>query len=149
MASEKRKFVLRDDAIRQRACDYIKEVDPDCVVTVAPPGKTRIMEEKYHAMIGDIAKQFLFLNRLWDSESMKRMLVHQFRADTKDDDDLKPLWESMGTIEMVPSLDMTGMVVLGWQTRRFPKKLAIAFIDWLECFGAENNIKWYEVICRV
>jgi hypothetical protein len=120
------------------------QADDGFVVVVGPPAKTRLQEEKYHSMIGDIARQFRFLDRLWDEESMKRMLVAQFRADTKDDSDLKTLWDDMGTMEMVPSLDMTGVVMLGWQTRRFPKKLAIAFIEWLYCFGAENKITWTE-----
>lgn len=142
--TEKRKFYLRDQMIRRRACEHIMQAPDDYVVTVAPPAKTRLQEEKYHCMIADIARQFTFLNRLWDEESMKRMLVAQFRADTKDDTDLKPLWDEMGTMEMVPTLDMTGVLMLGWQTRRFPKKLAIAFIEWLYCFGSENNIVWTE-----
>jgi hypothetical protein len=141
---EKRRFILRDDLVRRRACDHILQAPADYVVTVTPPIKTRPQEERYHAMIGDIAKQFKFLGRLWDPESMKRMLVAQFRAETKDDETLKPVWDEMGTMEFVPTLDMTGVVMLGWQTRRFPKKLAIAFIDWLYCFGAENNIRWSE-----
>ena len=142
--SDKRKFTLRDQFIRKRACDHILQAPDDYVVTVAPPSKTRLQEEKYHAMIGDIAKQFKFMERLWDPESMKRMLVTQFRADTKDDTELKELWGQVGDIEIVPTLDMTGVLMLGWQTRRFPKKLAIAFIEWLHWFGAENNIVWTE-----
>lgn len=142
--TERRKFILRDQAIRKRACEYIAQVEEGCVVTVAPPTRSNLQNEKLHAMIGDIAKQFKFLNRLWDSESMKRMLVAQFRSETKDDAELSWLWDSMGTMEMVPSLDMTGIVMLGWQTRRFPKKLAMAFIDWLDCFGDEHNIQWSE-----
>lgn len=141
--TERRKFILRDQAVRRRACEYIAQVEEGCVVTVAPPARSNLQNEKMHAMIADIAKQFKFLNRVWDSESMKRMLVAQFRSDTKDDAELMWLWD-MGTMEMVPSLDMTGIVMLGWQTRRFPKKLAMAFIDWLDCFGAEHNIQWSE-----
>lgn len=111
-------------------------------VTIAMPAKTRPQEERYHAMIGDIAKQFALHGRLWDSESMKRLIVDQFRRDTAKDPDLGPLWDSMGTMEMAPSIDGTGLVALGWQTRRFPRKLAGALIEWLFAFGAENEIIW-------
>lgn len=141
--TEKRVFHLVHDLAVQNAANAVR--DPHyagCKVTIEPPAKTRLQEERYHAMIGDIAAQFELHGRRWDPESMKRLLVDQFRRDTMHDPEFARLWASMGTMEMAPSIDGTGLVALGWQTRRFPKKLASAFIEWLFAFGAEVEIHW-------
>ena len=44
--------------------------------------KSREQEEKYHAMIGEIAKQAQHLGATWTSEEWKRLLVDQFCRDT-------------------------------------------------------------------
>jgi hypothetical protein len=117
----------------------VSEENP-LIVRIELDKKSRDQEEMYHAIIGDIADQHKVYGRLWDSESMKRLLVDQFWRDTKDDEELKPLWSQVGQVMNVPSLDGSGVVSLGAQTRRFPKKLANAFITWLEVFAAENNV---------
>lgn len=138
----KRVFYLKSEQIRRRAQEAIWDADDGDKVTITPPGKTRDQEERYHAMLGDLANQLTLHNRKWDAESMKRICVDQFRRDTAKDPDLAPLWDDMGTVEMCPSMDGSGIVALGWQTRRFPKKLATAFIEWLFALGAETGIRW-------
>jgi hypothetical protein len=98
---------------------------------------------KYHAMIDDIAKQVPLLGRRWDSEDMKRLLVDQFARDMKAAG--TPL-HSGGHV--VPSIDGTGIVQLGVQTRGFRKAEASAFIEWLYAFGAENDVRWTETAAR-
>jgi hypothetical protein len=142
-APDKRIFYLVSGSARHRAKSVIDDpIYAGFKVTVAPPAKTRPQEERYHAMVGDIAKQFTLHGRLWDSESMKRLLVDQFHRDTKNDPDLKQEWLDMGHIEMCPSIDRSGIVVLNFLTRNFSKKLAGAFIEWLFAFGVENEIEW-------
>ena len=55
---------------------------------------------------------------------------------------VKQEWLDMGHIEMCPSIDRTGIVVLNFLTRNFSKKLAGAFIEWLFAFGVESGIEW-------
>ena len=95
--------------------------------------KSREQEEKYHAMIGDIAKQASHLGSKWDSESWKRFLLWQFAKDTN---------TNQGQI--VPSLDGTGIVQLGLQSRSFTKEQASEFVEWLHAWGAENGITYTE-----
>jgi len=95
--------------------------------------KSREQEEKYHAMIGDIAKQASHLGSKWDSESWKRFLLWQFAKDTN---------TNQGQI--VPSLDGTGIVQLGLQSRSFTKEQASEFVEWLHAWGAENGITFTE-----
>ena len=89
--------------------------------------------EKYHAMIGDIAEQASHLGSKWDAESWKRFLLWQFAKDTN---------TNQGQI--VPSLDGTGIVQLGLQSRSFTKEQASEFVDWLHAWGAENGITFTE-----
>jgi len=85
--------------------------------------------EKYHAMIGDIAKQAQHLGAKWSSEDWKRLLVDQFLRETEN---------IQGKI--VPNLDGTGIVQLGLQTRKFTKEQASEFVEWLYAWSAENGI---------
>src|SRR3546814_11794284 len=71
---------------------------------------------------------------------MKRILVDAFKHETKNDPDFVDLWANMGDLRLVPAIGRDGFVPLGEQTRRFPKKLAAAFIDWIYAFMAENRI---------
>jgi hypothetical protein len=108
------------------------------------PAKSRDQEALYHVLIGDIAEQYEHAGRKWDSDSMKRILIDQFRKDTAKDPDIAHLWASMGQFEMAPSFDGLGVVMLGAQSRKFPMKLASVFVEWLYALGAELNIKWSE-----
>ena len=141
--TEKRTLYLVNPAVRQRAKAVADEVPDGWVAVFKPPLKSRPQEEKYHAMIDDIAANWHPNGVKKDPETMKRLLVDQFKADTQDD--LADAWREFGRIEMEPSLDGRRVVVLGVQTRRFPKVLASAFIEWLYAFGAEVGISWAEI----
>jgi NinB protein len=141
--ADSRIFILVDEARRLRASDYILGAAPEgWCVKVYPPAKTREQEERFHAMVGDVAAQWQHAGRKWDKESMKRIIVDQFRRDTAKDPAFIKLWESVGQMEIAPSIDGSGIVAIGWQTRRFPKALYSALIEWTFAFGAEVGIKW-------
>jgi hypothetical protein len=84
---------------------------------------------KYHAMIEEIARQASHLGAKWDEEDWKRMLVWQF---------CKESGQNEGKI--VPSLDGTGIVQLGQQTRKFTNEQASEFVEWLHAWGAEHGV---------
>ena len=92
--------------------------------------KSREQEEKYHAMIGEIAKQASHLGAKWDAEDFKRLLVHQFAKETGRDKNTK----------VVPSLDGLSIVQLGLQTRKFTKEDGNEFIEWLYAWCANNGV---------
>jgi len=91
--------------------------------------KTREQEEKYHAMIGDIAKQAQHMGAKWSSEDWKRLLVDQYMREVE---------EIHGKV--VPNLDGSGIVQLGYQTRKFTKEQASEFVEWLYSWAANNGI---------
>ena len=95
--------------------------------------KSRVQEEKYHAMIGEIARQTQHLGSKWDAESWKRLLVDQFCRDN-----------GIKTGAVIPNLSGDGIVQLGHQTRKFTKEQASEFVEWLHAWGAEHGVT-YEV----
>lgn len=134
---EKMTFRLVHATARQMASRAVINAPDGFVCEVKPAPKSRPQEEKYHAMIGDIAKQVEAFGEGWGEEDMKRMLVDQFARDMAAQG--SPL-KRQGRV--VPSLDGTGVVQLGVQTRKFLKAEANAFIEWLYAFGAEHDVQW-------
>jgi hypothetical protein len=98
---------------------------------VKDAGKSREQEEKYHAMIGEVAKQAQHLGAKWDAESWKRLLVEQFCKDN-----------GLKTGAVIPNLAGDGIVQLGTQTRNFTKEQASEFVEWLYAWGAERGVTY-------
>ncbi len=122
--------------------EYIRFAPDGYMVSISEPKQSNIQREKYHAMIGDIAKQYKHCEQVFDADSMKRLCIDQFKRDTLHDADIGPLWLAQGQLRMAPSLDRSGVVMLGEQSRNFGKKLSNAFIEWLYAFGAEHRVIW-------
>jgi len=99
------------------------------VLEIKAADKSRDQEEKYHAMIGEIAKQAKHIGASWDAESWKRLLVDQFCKDT-----------GLKTGVVMPNLSGDGIVQLGFQTRKFTKEQASEFVEWLHAWGAEHGV---------
>lgn len=109
--------------------------------------KTRLQEEKYHAMIGDISKQCTHLNEHFSRNDWKRLLVDMFaRECIKQKDHMKRLADYFlrNKVKLVPAIDGSGLVALGNQTRDFPRYVAAGFIEFLYSFGAERDVRWSE-----
>ena len=104
------------------------------VLTLAPISKTREQEEKYHAMIGEVAKQAQHLGASWEAEDWERLLLDKFARETN---------RTHGKI--IPNLDKSGVVEVGIQSRKFSKADGSEFIEWLHAWGAENGIKFAEL----
>ena len=97
---------------------------------VKDASKSREQEEKYHAIIGDIAKQAQHLGAKWDTEDWKRLLVDQFIKDMN----------GLGGSKIIPNLDGSGIVQLGFQTRKFTKEQASLFVEFLQAWAADNGV---------
>jgi hypothetical protein len=142
----KRLFILAHDMARQNAVRAVQEAPAGYWITVSEPRKSREQEERYHAMLGDLSEQWKLHGRKWDAESMKRLCIDQFKRDTIKDPDFSEMWRAMGDIEIAPSIDGSGIVALGTQSRKFPKRLASAFIEWLFALGAEVGVRWTDPV---
>ena len=85
--------------------------------------------EKFHAIIGDIAKQAQHIGSTWDAESWKRLLLEKFVRE-----------KTSEVIKVIPNLDNNGIILLGTQTRNFTKEQASEFVEFLLAWCANNGI---------
>jgi hypothetical protein len=138
-------FILAHKQARARAAQAVAEAPDGYRVTVQPPRKTRDQEERYHAMIGDIAKQCRFQGRRLPLQSWKRLLVesmvHVLREEARAQGKSDPFPDT-GCV--LPSLDGLRIVQVEVLTRDFNKAQASAFIESLYAYGAENGVEWTE-----
>ena len=141
----KRVLTITGEVARKAICRHVLTADEGDVVTIGPPVKRRIQEEKYHAMIGDIADQCKFMQRTWSKEEWKRLLIDAYvrvaRENAKAEGKPDPF---SGHGEVVPSLEGNGFVQLGIQSRGFSIKQAAEFIEYLLFYGDAQQVAWTE-----
>jgi hypothetical protein len=135
--SDKRIFILAHAEARRRAAQAIAEAPDGFRVVIEPPKKKREQEERYHAMIGDIAKQWHAAGERWHPDDMKRLLIDAFAEAMR----------QLGTPlhhdgRVVPSIDGRRVVQLGVQSSAFYVKEASDFIEFLFSVGAEHDVVW-------
>jgi hypothetical protein len=136
---EKQVFVMAHTAARRNAMSAVMECPEKYIVEIKPPTKSLDQSAKYHAMFSDVAKQIPFMGSMRDLETWKRLLVDAFaRIKAAEGDPVQ------GVGAIIPNLDGTGFVQLGVQTRKFSKRHASEFIEYLYAYGAENNVVWTE-----
>jgi len=136
-----RMFILTGHAVRMRVVDAVLKAPDGMTVVIAHAKRNSEQNARLHAMVSDIARQVDFFGQRRDAETVKRLLVDAFARVKKD------LGEPLaGYGRMLPSLDGSGCVQLGLQTRRFSKALMSEFIDYLHAWGVENDVYWSEKI---
>jgi hypothetical protein len=95
---------------------------------INPASKSRPQEEKYHAIIGEIAKQAQHMGATWDAETWKRLLVDKYCR------------EIGLNSQIMANLDNNAIIQLGIQTRKFTKEQASEFVEFLLAWSAENGV---------
>lgn len=134
---ERQVFFLSSPLVRRNASYACAHAPEGWMAVISEPAKRRIQEERYHAMLGDIAKQVEFFGQKRDDETTKRLLIDAFARIRKEEN--RPL---AGHGAVLPSLDGMGVVQLGVQSRAFSKDDASEFIEYLFAFGAEHSVIW-------
>jgi len=137
----KRTFVLQPlpHPSRANAARYCMEAPDGDVVVFSEPTKRRIQEEKYHAQIGDIAKQTTYAGKQWDADDMKRILIDEFAEEMRLAG--SPLHHDG---RLIPSENGRRVIQLGIQSRDFYVKEAAQFIEFLYAWGADRGVVWSE-----
>jgi len=100
---------------------------------VKDASKSREQEQKYHAILGEIAQQAQHMGHKWDAESWKRLMVDKYLRET-----------GFMNSPIIPNLDGTGIIQLGFQTRKFSKEQASEFVEFLLAWCADNGIELKE-----
>lgn len=135
------KLVITGDAAREALKRYADIAPLGHVARISEPVKKREQEEKYHAMIGEIAKQCTFMGRKFDKESWKRLLVDAYVRVARENATAEGKPDPFkGQGGVIPNLDGTGFVQLGVQTRGFTVKQASEFIEHLLDYGQNNLV---------
>lgn len=137
----KRTFFLRaaPNASRTNAKRAIDESPDGYMVVISEPAKKRIQEEKYHAMISDIAKQSDYAGKRWDEDDMKRILIDEFAEEMRLAG--APLHHDG---RLIPSENGRRVIQLGIQSRDFWVKEAAQFIEFLYFYGSDRGVIWTE-----
>ena len=141
------RYVIRTAEIVTRIASLLWKIlqseTPYEIVIQPYDKKSREQEEKYHAMIGDIARQMKYQGETLDSESWKRLLVeafvHVMRETAQAENKPDPFG---GQARLLMSLDGQRIVQLGVQTRKFRKGVASEFIEYLYAYGTENGVRF-------
>ncbi|MET4160501.1 hypothetical protein ABIE61_000315 [Marinobacterium sp. MBR-111] len=149
--SESQVVITSPDSLRDRMMRVWELVNQavraggSVAVTIGKPNKSRDQERKYHAMIGDIAKQVTFYGtKRHSAEVWKALLVEMFERER----------QAMGEPlrkpgRLVPSLDGERMVSLRPSTRDFSVQEGRDFIEFLYAQGVEMGVDWSEPALRV
>ena len=141
------RFIIRTSEIVTRIASLLWKIlqseTPYEIVIQPYDKKSREQEEKYHAMIGDIARQMKYQGETLDRESWKRLLVeafvHVMRETAQAENKPDPFG---GQARLLMSLDGQRIVQLGVQTRKFRKSVAAEFIEYLYAHGTENGVRF-------
>ena len=137
------KLVITGELSKAAAKRYIDQSPEGYVFKLSEPAKKREQEEKYHAMISDIAKQCTFMNRRWSAEEWKRLLIDAYVRVARDNAKAEGKPDPFaGQGEIVPALEGGGFVQLGIQSRRFKVKQAAEFIEYLLDYGENQLVVW-------
>jgi len=139
MSEDRYYGVLAHASARKLAADACMTFPLDYIVRIEPPTRNKAQNAKMHAMIRDIAQQWMFQGRYWHADDMKRMLVDAFAKAKREMGE--PLHHDG---RVVPSLDGERVVQLGIQTADFTVKENSDFIEFLFAWGAElhHQIIW-------
>lgn len=138
-------FYLVHAEARRRAAQACTQAPEGWRVRIEPPPKSRPQEERYHAMIGDIAKQLLWHDQVLDAEEWKRLLIAAYvvvaRSNAKAEGKGDPF---AGQGRILPAIDGSGWVQCYVSSSRFTKAQAGEFIEYLLGWGEANGVIWSE-----
>jgi hypothetical protein len=107
-------------------------------VAVGGAIKSRDQEEKYHAIIGEIATQAKHVGSSWDAESWKRLLIDDFVREWNAVCEEK---DRLPTGRLTTNLRGDGVVQLAVLSRDFTKKQASGFVEYLHAWCAQNGVE--------
>ncbi len=136
----KKIFVMAHETARRRCQEAVWEAPDGYRVTLEEPKKKRIQEEKYHAMIGEIAAQSEYAGRKWNTADMKRILIDEFADEMRNAG--TPLHHDS---RIIPSENGRRIIQLEIHSSDFYVKEAAQFIEFLSAYGALRGVKFKEL----
>lgn len=99
-------------------------------ISIGPPIKSRGQEERFHAMLNEIAQQASYLGSKWTAEDWKRLMVDAWAKEES----------GMPRGRVIPALGGDGIVQLGIQTRSLSKERYSSLIEFTQAWCAMNGV---------
>ena len=129
-------FLIANEIVLRRAIEavgklQVLEPGKRWLVTIQPEARTSAMNNKLHAMCGDVAKQVTHAGIVLDTEAWKRLFVDSWARETGRDQ-----------VSFVPSLDGKSVVFLGIQTRKQGNKAIGELIEFIYAWGTEHGVRF-------
>ena len=125
---------LINDHTRTRAIELIKKTPDEpvyeMVLRQAESLRTIEQNNKVHAMLSDISKQVTWHGVKLSLEVWKRLTIAAMLREIGE----KPI--------LVPALDGCGIDIIYEKSSKLGVKKTALWIEFLYCFGAENNVVW-------
>jgi hypothetical protein len=126
MAVEKQNFVLAHELARKNASKAVLEAPEGFLVTIRPPTRSLMQNNRLWALLTDVSRQVDWYGRKLTPENWKDV----FTAALKKQD-------------VVPGIE-GGFVVLGLSTSNMTKQEMNDLQELISAFGAERNVVWNE-----
>jgi hypothetical protein len=127
MGTERQTFILISDQVRGNALEAVRTASPDCVVTVAPPGRSKDQNAKMWAMLNDVARAKPE-GRNWTPETWKAAFMHFLGHQ----------------VMFADGLDGTGPFPIGFRTSKLTVRQMIDLITCIYKYGDEHDVEWRE-----
>lgn len=137
-------FYLVHDQARRSCAEFALSHCPDgWRVRFEEPKRKVAQNDRFHAMIDDIAQQTTYAGRSWKPLHMKRILIDEFADEMRNHG--TPLH---GDSMLIPSENGRRVIQLEIHSSEFYVKEASDFIEFLFAYGSARHVVWsYDAQC--
>lgn len=133
----KKIFILSHNVARNGACEFIKTAPENYLVEIREPTRNLQQNALIHSLVAQIARTCEFNHQKLTPLDWKRLLLDAYgRIKAAEGEPLK------GWGRVFPSLDHSGVVQLGIQSRSLSISQASEFVSYLYAWGADNDVEW-------
>jgi len=125
-------LILRSDAIRERAIDWIRRAPDGCRVEFKEPQRSLDQNAKMWAGLTDIAAQATHGGRKYSTDQWKVLFLHALGRET----------------QFIPALDGSGFIPFGQSSSDLSKKEMSDLLELMQSWGAEHGVTFHEPEAR-
>ena len=126
-------LVLHTDAIRERAIRWIRGLPQDTRVTFQEPKRTLPQNNRFWAMLTDIATQKEHCGQKYPTETWKAIMMNAAGHE----------------IKFLPTLDGKSVFPLAYSSSDLSVAEMADLMTFMEVWGAENGVEWSDPSERV
>jgi hypothetical protein len=125
-------LILNTKADRERAVAWVNKAPTGTRVEYKDPRRTLAQNDRFYAMLTDVARQHRINGKKYSTEAFKIMFLTAYAEETGKE------------IKYLPALHRAGMIPSGRSSSDLSVKEMSELIEWILAWGAENGIAWSE-----